>query len=573
MKNLEGVPLHFLIDELKVAIQGSRIQKVSVADQYTIFLQLFTQAGLGELGISIHPEMNLLFWHIGKTPSLPSTKRGAFEQLLNKYLTGGRITNIQQVGWDRVVQVTVHNPSLWQEKDTFTFWIELTGRNANCILTDDGPSFNVLGSSRAITARHSRYRTILPGHPYLLPPPQESKLDPIKFITKPPPLKELSFDRQNFKKWIINHLAGFGPFLAQWIVDYFESNPPLPGPPEKQLKKALQFLFKPLIEGNYQVFLFFQPQDFKPVGIFWLKNSSPYQDMPHKTYSTFSEALFNFYLFHRTWKEKYDLEEKRKRKLQQELDFWEKEEEKILLSLAEEQNLLELKTKGELLKLYPALTIKKRDAHGIWVVNHFSQKEETVFIELDPNLSISQNMQQYFRKYRKAINRNQQLKKRLAFIAEKKDSLNSALRQPAVAPYLSTPPTKGKKKSASKLPAGIIKFTTPSGNEILVGKNQKSNHLLLTRMANRSDFWFHIRDLTGSHTILKVNHPATQIEDMVRAAQVAAYFSKARGETKTEVIVTQVKHLRFPPGANLGKVIFQNEKTYLVPAVLPRELS
>ncbi|KAK9843833.1 hypothetical protein WJX81_008320, partial [Elliptochloris bilobata] len=75
-------------------------------------------------------------------------------------------------------------------------------------------------------------------------------------------------------------------------------------------------------------------------------------------------------------------------------------------------------------------------------------------------------------------------------------------------------------------------FTSPAGLRVFVGRNPKENDEL-SRSAADADLWFHARGCPGSHTVMRMpaSGDAGQ-EDVVFAASLAAYFSKARNEGK-----------------------------------------
>lgn len=48
---------------------------------------------------------------------------------------------------------------------------------------------------------------------------------------------------------------------------------------------------------------------------------------------------------------------------------------------------------------------------------------------------------------------------------------------------------------------GVRSFTAPSGNVVLVGRNNRGNETLTHDMASNHDLWFHVRGIPGSHTV------------------------------------------------------------------------
>jgi predicted ribosome quality control (RQC) complex YloA/Tae2 family protein len=75
----------------------------------------------------------------------------------------------------------------------------------------------------------------------------------------------------------------------------------------------------------------------------------------------------------------------------------------------------------------------------------------------------------------------------------------------------------------------------------------------------------HAKDVSGSHVIIR--NPGNQvISDSIieRAAQIAAYYSKAKNEGLAAVIYCDCKYVRKPKGAHPGMVKVNREETILV---------
>ena len=102
------------------------------------------------------------------------------------------------------------------------------------------------------------------------------------------------------------------------------------------------------------------------------------------------------------------------------------------------------------------------------------------------------------------------------------------------------------------------------GLEILVGRNNAQNDELTTKLARRTDYWLHVKDVHGSHVILRCEGMEPPQEDIRYAAELAAQYSQAKGSGRVAVDYTMVRNVKKPSGALPGKVIYQNYKTILV---------
>ncbi|CAL8465919.1 g5455 [Coccomyxa elongata] len=103
------------------------------------------------------------------------------------------------------------------------------------------------------------------------------------------------------------------------------------------------------------------------------------------------------------------------------------------------------------------------------------------------------------------------------------------------------------------------RFTTPNGLQ-----NNRENDRLSHEVAAKGDLWFHARGFPGSHTVLRLNAGSEPTEeDISFAADLAAFYSKARAEGKVRVVKTQVANLKKVPGAAPGKVMVMKEEMVL----------
>ena len=102
------------------------------------------------------------------------------------------------------------------------------------------------------------------------------------------------------------------------------------------------------------------------------------------------------------------------------------------------------------------------------------------------------------------------------------------------------------------------------GYTVLVGKNNRQNDYLTTKIANDKDYWFHAKDIHGSHVILRNNEDTPKLNTLMKCAQIAAYYSKAKFSSNVPVDYTLIKYVKKPSSAVPGYVIYTNQKTLYV---------
>ncbi|MBD2663167.1 fibronectin-binding A domain protein [Richelia sinica FACHB-800] len=104
------------------------------------------------------------------------------------------------------------------------------------------------------------------------------------------------------------------------------------------------------------------------------------------------------------------------------------------------------------------------------------------------------------------------------------------------------------------------RYSTPSGFEVVIGRNNHQNDYLTFRVAGDYDLWFHAQEIPGSHVLLRLPPGAVPEEtDLQFVANLAAYFSRARQSEQVPVVYTQPKYVYKPKGAKPGIAIYKQE--------------
>jgi predicted ribosome quality control (RQC) complex YloA/Tae2 family protein len=105
------------------------------------------------------------------------------------------------------------------------------------------------------------------------------------------------------------------------------------------------------------------------------------------------------------------------------------------------------------------------------------------------------------------------------------------------------------------------RYQTPNGFELLVGRNNRQNDQLTFRLAGDYDLWFHTQEIPGSHVLLRLT-PGSVAEDadLAFAADIAAYYSRARQSEQVPVVYTEPKYVFKPKGVKPGMVVYKQER-------------
>jgi predicted ribosome quality control (RQC) complex YloA/Tae2 family protein len=212
------------------------------------------------------------------------------------------------------------------------------------------------------------------------------------------------------------------------------------------------------------------------------------------------------------------------------------------------------------------------------VENYYESDMPIITIPLDVQLSPSQNAQRYYKKYNKAKTAETEAAKQIEASRSALDYLEStltavensetdadlnAIRSELIAEgYLNRKVNPKKQKQNTSKP---LHFVSSDGFDIYVGKNNTQNDYLTLKLANSSDIWFHTKNIHGSHAVIKLGLDKDVPKSTIReAAELAAYYSKARESSQVPVDFTQIKNVKKPNGARPGMVIYDHYNTIYV---------
>ena len=214
--------------------------------------------------------------------------------------------------------------------------------------------------------------------------------------------------------------------------------------------------------------------------------------------------------------------------------------------------------------------------------NYYEEDLPLVTIPLDPTRTPQENLNARFREYRKLKGAKEHLTQLITDGEKQLEYLNSVLDELSRAGstreldeirselestgWLKAQRSRNPKKRSAAKTMAPMRFESPDGMEILVGRNNLQNDELTTRQARRTDYWFHVQQLHGSHVILCCEGLEPSPESIRAAAELAAYYSQARDSGRTAVDYTMVLNVKKPSGSLPGKVIYRNYRTMIVNA-------
>ncbi|MBU8692556.1 NFACT family protein [Bacillus altitudinis] len=556
--SFDGIFTYGMTNELQETLTGGRISKIHQPYKHELIFHIRSKGKNHKLLLSAHPSYARvqLTEHHDDNPSEPPM----FCMLLRKHLEGGFIERFEQIGLDRVIVLHVRSRNEIGDEQTRKLYIEIMGRHSNLILVEDETE-QIIDGLKHLSPSVNSYRTVLPGHQYLLPPAQQ-KLNPFD-VTKEDILKHLRFPEGKIANQIVDTFSGVSPLFAKEAVHRAGlAN-------QETIPSTLLEMFQ-LIQAHS-----FTPQLTRKDGkeYFYLLELQ-HVDGDMKTFDSLSELLDRFYFGKaerdRVKQQAADLE----RFVANEKKKNENKLKKLTRTLEESQNAHKYQLYGELLtaNIY---AIKKGDKEAT-VINYYDEEGGEITIPLKTNKTPSENAQAYFTKYQKAKNAveavNEQIERtheEIVYFDELIQQLSSAspkdleeIREELVEGKYLRP--KQKRNAKKKKPSAIQLETYESsqGVPILVGKNNKQNEYLTTKAAARDDIWLHTKDIPGSHVVIR--HKAPDEQTLLEAAQIAAYFSKAKESSSVPVDYTKIRHVKKPNGAKPGFVTYDQQQTLFV---------
>ena len=212
------------------------------------------------------------------------------------------------------------------------------------------------------------------------------------------------------------------------------------------------------------------------------------------------------------------------------------------------------------------------------VVNYYEDEQPLIRISLDPQLTLPQNAQRYFKRYTKHKNSltivSEQMEKshaEISYLESLLQQLESAslsdideIREELVEQgYMRDRTKRGSKKRKSKRPA-LLCYTSTEGIPIFVGKNNTQNDYLTNQTAGPNETWLHTKDIPGSHVVIR--SATFNDKTLEEAAMLAAHYSQAKSSSLVPVDYTLVRYVKKPSGAKPGFVIYDHQKTLFITA-------
>ena len=558
----DGFTVAAVAAELREKLNGGYLAKIMQPEKDALLLTFKTKDGQRRLLLSASASLPLVY--LTGTNRKAPLQAPVFCMLLRKYIGGARLLSVEQPGLERVLILTFERRDEMGDLRTWKLTAEIMGKHSNLILLDEDN--RIVDAIKRIPGSVSSVREVLPGRTWFIPN-TVSKTDPLSMT--PGSFRETVCGKAApLFKAVYTSLTGFSPVMAEelcWrarVDGGSAANTLAPGETDR-LDRVFSALMQDVRESNFAPAMILQgktPVEFAAVAL------TQYKDMSAVPYESISALIESYY----TEKEKTVRIRQRSADLRHVVQTILDRDIRTLTLQEKQMQDTEKKDKyrlyGELLHTY-GYSIKAGTKKA--EVDNYYTNEKTV-IPLDPLLSPQQNAEKYYARYTKMkrtaealAGRMQDMREEIRHLESIAESLETAaddrdlsqIRQElADCGYIRQTKTGSKKQPAGK--AEPLHFRSSDGFDIFVGKNNYQNEEVSFRIASGNDWWFHAKNMPGSHVIVKSDGKELPDRTFEEAGRLAAYYSSGRLAPKVEIDYTLRRNLKKPAKARPGFVIY-----------------
>ena len=571
----DGITIKALVNELKENLVDGYIKKIAQPEKEELLLTVKTGRENRRLLISANASLPLLYL-TEENKTAPMTAPN-FCMLLRKHIGGGRIAAVEQIGNERVVRFTVEHRNELGDKAVKFLYVEIMGKHSNIIFCDE--TDKILDGIKHISFTTSSVREILPGRDYFIPA-QEGKSDPYE-ETEDGFAEGIKNAHTKILSALLSRYTGISKTTANEIayragVDADASTDSL-NDNFHSLSEAFFSLLTAVKNGTEVPCIAYEPDTHAPID-FAPYRLQIYENKELADEPSISKVLASYYgnrnRYQNIHQKSTDL-----RKLVSTL--LERNQKKLHIQqkqMDDTKKMERFKTYGTLLQIYPQDVAPQ--AKEVTLTDF--ETEQEVKIPLDPQLNAIDNAKRYFERYAKLKRTKEALSELLSEtetavahlasiqnalqIAENEADLAEIRRELYESGYIRKRSTKKGGKQEKSRP---LHYVTEDGFHIYVGKNNFQNDELTFKLATGNDWWFHAKQIPGSHVIVRTEGRKLPDEHFVTCAQIAGYYSQGRESDKLEIDYVEKKHVKKPSGAVPGFVVYYTNYSMTIKPVLP----
>ena len=579
---LDGIFLRHIKTELESILTDARVSQVYLPNRDELIINLRTFDGNKKLLISTRadsPRVGITEYSV-ENPDKPPM----FCMLLRKRLTSAKLTAIRQPDLERMLFFDFDCINELGDKVRLSLAVEIMGKHSNVVLID-GEGI-IVDALKRVDLTLSSKRLVLPSLIYEMPPSQD-KLSIEKEDTESL-IKAIELNPESsLAKSVLSTLTGVSPIICRELcfiaTGEADTDKELMSQREWQnLKNALDNLKSEVsTPSDYAVTL---KNTQGKLFDFSFMPINQYGDSVEKfEFQSFCKALDAFYHTRESLERMRTKSHTLSKLISNNIERLARKisVQKVELEKCKDREII--RQKADLIGANMHLI--KKGAPYADVINFYDENAATIRIALDVTKTPQQNAQKYYKDYAKAKTADKMLRiqietsqEELAYLETVADEISraeseqdlSSIRQELISEgYLKENKGEKNNRKPKALKPGFREFETSDGFKVLVGRNNRQNDLLTLKTAGKNDLWFHTKDIPGSHTVIITDGREVSDEAILEAAQIAAYFSKAKDSSQVPVDYTLIRRVNKPQGAKPGKVIYTEQKTVYVTPKLP----
>ena len=558
----DGITVHGLVHEFNERLIDGRITKIAQPEKDELLLTIKNEKETFRLVISVNPSLPLIYLtDVNKQSPINAPM---FCMLLRKHINNGRILKIEQPDMERVVVFYIEHRNELGDLRTKKLIVELMGKHSNIIFATDEDI--IVDSIKHVTPVMSSVRVVMPNQQYFIPKTSD-KLNPLT-VSKDEFVEKIKNSKGVLYKAIYSSFTGISPVIAQEICNLsdIDSNMPVAEISDDfytHLYNIYSNMIDDIKNNNFTPVIYYNNDEPVEFNSFKL---TLFGDSIEKQLSTINKVIVEFY----SQKDRYTRIRQKSATLRHIVDTnLSKDRKKYdlqLRQLKDTEKAEKFKVYGELLTSY-SFNVEE-GAKSFTTTNFYTGDEIT--IPLDEHKSAIENANKYFDKYNKLKRTKSALDEIIKDTKESIDYLENistyidlavseddltAIREELISSRYINKHVKDKRAKVKSKP---LHYISSDGYDIYVGKNNLQNEEVTFKIANANDWWFHAKNMPGSHVIVKLKNDNKEMPDRVfeEAGAIAAFYSKAKGQSSVEIDYIKRKHIKKVAASKPGFVIY-----------------
>ena len=561
----DGITTKSISYELQHSILEGKINKIFEPNKNEVLLSIYANGKNYALNICI--DSNLYRIHLTTNAKPNPLNAPNFCMLLRKHLIGYKIKAISSNdNLERIIKIELEGYNELNDLTTKYLMVELMGKHSNIILLND--KFFIIDSLRHLDTLSNSYRDILPAHEYIYPENNKNSFYNIKSAEEFCNLILIN-NVTNLTNFLVSYFTGFSkPFIKNIIIKKNIRNTDFS---KDDILKMYEYLSKILnnLNSNEVSLIKYSNEKGKLDYVIDLKPKTSNLDI--------NFYIDDFYYNKETNNNYVSYRNNLLKLISHILKKYSLRLESINNKLKECKNKDLYKLYGELITANLYKFSKDYNSDKVELENYYDNNA-ILTIPLDNTISIANNAKKYFKKYNKLKNaleivtiQKKETEEELQYIEsiiyeleyakdiqEVNEIYNEISENPIFKDYIQLNNKTNQKKGSN---VSMPREYHIDGFTVLVGKNNKQNDYLTTKLASPNDIWFHTKDIHGSHVILKNPSENVSNDTLIKCAKLAAYYSKGRLSSNVPVDYCFVKYVKKPNGSKPGMVIYTNNKT------------